>query len=132
MHGVSFPGTGLPVPDVSGRNVGRSNGEGSSPLSRDYVEIDDLLGGIRRIAKALGRRVGTDGDLAGLAALVELRNELDGAIIDAVAGLRHDECYPASWAEIAQALGVTRRAVIDRFGKVGGIRRPGGQPAGWR
>lgn len=132
MSAPTAPEADRPVPDIAGRDVGRSSSEAASPLSRDYVEVQELIVAVERIARSLGRRVGIDGDLDALAGLCRLRIELDGAVTSAVAGLRNDERYPASWSEIAGALGVTRRAAIQRFGHVGGLRRPGGQPGNLR
>jgi hypothetical protein len=85
---------------------------------------------VRRILRAYTRRAGA-GDLAALAELARLRDELDGHLADAVAMLRHEpSCY--SWAEIAAALGIARQTAQERWRKAGGARRPGGQPGNLR
>jgi hypothetical protein len=88
---------------------------------------EEYIAMLRRLLRSLSRRVG-DADLVALGEMAGLRDELDGHIIDAVARLRHD-VQPASWAEIGRAFGISRQAAQERFGKVGGSRRPGGQPA---
>jgi hypothetical protein len=80
----------------------------------------------RRILRAYARRIG-DGDLDGLADLVELREAVDTAIDDAVAGLRAAP-HAHSWAAIASRLGIGRSAAQERWAHVGGARRAGGQP----
>jgi hypothetical protein len=81
-----------------------------------------------RLLRAYVRRIGNgDGDLVALAELAALRQELDGYVVDAVAQLRHST-RPAPWAEIGLTLGTTPQAAQQRYGKVGGARRPGGQP----
>jgi CRP-like cAMP-binding protein len=94
---------------------------------RREVETSEYVAFTGRILRALSRRVG--GDLDALGDLARLRAEVDGAITDAVARLRNDAHQPASWQEIADQLGVTRSAASDRYGKVGGARAAGGQPA---
>jgi len=91
------------------------------------VETPAYVAFARRILRALSRRVG--GDLDGLRDLVALREEVDGAITDAVARLRNDPDQPASWGELAEVLGVPRSTVSSRYGKASGARQPGGQPA---
>lgn len=66
-----------------------------------------------RFIRAAGRRAG-EGDEPELAALLELRNVLDAAIADAVAGQR---TYGKSWAAIARGTGTTREAAFQRWGK---------------
>jgi hypothetical protein len=90
------------------------------------VETTEYLRFVRRILRALSRRVGA-ADVETLAEMVKLRDELDGRIVEAIAGLRHD-ATPASWAEIGRALEISRQAAHKRWRQVGGRRRPGGQP----
>ena len=81
---------------------------------------------VRRWLRTLARHVG-DGQIEELGALARLEDELHGNIVDAVARLRSEpHCY--SWSMIGKALGVSPQAAQQRFGKVGGARRPGGQP----
>jgi hypothetical protein len=98
---------------------------------RPKVERDNATYGemFPRLLRAYVRRIGDgDGDLAALAELAALRDELEAHLVDAVAVLRHST-RPASWTEIGMALGTTPQAAQQRYGKVGGARRPGGQPA---
>jgi len=92
---------------------------------RRELENPEFAAFCRRILRAYARRVGA-GDLAALGDLARLREEIDGHLTDAVAGLRHDWSY--SWQEIADELEVSRQAAQQRWRKAGGGRRPGGQP----
>jgi hypothetical protein len=83
-------------------------------LRRETVENPEFAAFAARILRAAARRVG-DGDVAGLAALVALRSELDEAIAEAVAGLREPQ-WSYSWSEIARVLGTTRQAAQQRYG----------------
>lgn len=92
-------------------------------------ENGEIVAMIRRMLRALVRR-GADGegDLAVLEDMTALIAELDGYRTDLIAELRHST-RPASWAEIGRTLGVSRQVAQRKYGKVGGARRPGGQPA---
>ena len=92
---------------------------------RREVENPDYAAFLRRILRAYSRRIAA-GDLDALGDLARLREELDGNLTDAVAGLRNDWSY--SWQEIADVLGCSRQAAQQRWRKAGGGRRPGGQP----
>jgi hypothetical protein len=96
-----------------------------------YTTMAEYLAFVRRVIGGLGERVG-EADLEALAEMTKLRDLMDGAMLAAVAGLRHDEAAPASWGEIGEALGVTRQAAQKRYGAVGGARKPGGQRSDWR
>jgi DNA-directed RNA polymerase specialized sigma24 family protein len=85
----------------------------TSKRSRRRVENDDYVPFVRRIIRALGRRVGA-GDVETLPRLAELSAELDAVIADAVLGLRA-EGY--SWAEIGARLGVSKQACQQRWGR---------------
>lgn len=65
----------------------------------------------RRILRAMARRIG-DADPEDLGEMLALRDELDEAIVAAVAGLRENDF---SWAEIARATGTTRQAAFARW-----------------
>jgi hypothetical protein len=84
------------------------------------VETPEFAAFARRILRACARRV-AEGDVEGLAALVALRSELDGAIASAVRGLR-GERWGYSWADVARVLGTTRQAAQQRYGPTGGGR----------
>jgi hypothetical protein len=96
-----------------------------------YTTMAEYLQFVRRVMGGLGERVG-EADLEALTEMAQLRDLMDGAMLQAIAGLRHDDAAPASWAEIGEALGVTRQAAQKRYGAVGGARVPGGQRSDWR
>lgn len=77
------------------------------------VETTEFLGAARRFIRAAGRRVG-ECDEYELAALLDLRTDLDAAIADAVAGQR---AYGKSWADIARGTGASREAAFQKWGK---------------
>ncbi len=81
---------------------------------RNTVENPEFAAFAGRILRAAACRV-ADGDIEGLSPLVALRSELDGAIADAVAGLRSAP-WSYSWSEIARVLGTTRQAAQQRYG----------------
>ncbi len=112
------------VPDVAGRDVAPYD-------SKRYAEPADYLTFVRRVLRGAGQRVGS-ADIEALREMAALRDELEGCIFAAVAGLRNDPDLPASWEDIGKALGVTRQQAQRRYGAVGGIRQPGGQPGNWR
>jgi hypothetical protein len=76
------------------------------------VENDEYSAFVRRVLRAYSRRVG-DGDVEALALMLDLAEEVDSAIADAVMGLR---ACGYSWAEIASRLGITRQAAQQRWG----------------
>jgi hypothetical protein len=92
------------------------NGSLTQAGARDVVENPAFAAFARRILRAAGRRV-ADGDVEGLADLVNLRSDLDAAIADAIQGLRSPK-WSYSWTEIARVLGVTRQAAQQRYGAV--------------
>lgn len=65
----------------------------------------------RRIMRAMSRRIAT-ADPEDLGEMLALADELDSAIVRAVAGLRRTGY---SWAEIARATGTTRQAAHARW-----------------
>jgi hypothetical protein len=76
------------------------------------VENDEYGALVRRILRAYARRVG-DGDLEALALVLDLAEEIDTAVAEAVKGLRG--CGD-SWAEIGVRLGSIRQAAQQRRG----------------
>jgi hypothetical protein len=66
---------------------------------------------LRRMIRAYVKRVG-DGDEADLADMLEVSDELDAAIGNAVDGLR---AQGHSWAYIAQGAGITRQSAWERW-----------------
>jgi hypothetical protein len=95
-------------------------------MSGRPLDLDMLSRCLRRYAARIG-----DGALHELPDLVRLADMLDRDLTDAVARLRA-EPWAYSWSQIGAALGISRQAAQQRFAKVGGARRPGGQPAGRR
>ena len=81
--------------------------------SRRRVETAEYGAFATRIIAGYRRRVGVAGDIGALRGLVELRTELDTAIM-AAGNQLHAAGY--SYAELATALGVSRNAVYERFG----------------
>lgn len=82
-------------------------------MSKRVRETPEIAAGVRRMVRALGRRVG-DGDPVDLKELLALQVALDEALVEAVA-MQHDGTG-FSWAEIARELGTTRQAAQMRFG----------------
>ncbi|PZF90065.1 hypothetical protein [Micromonospora deserti] len=79
---------------------------------REVVENDAFAAFARRIIRAHGRRVAT-GDIEALRDLVALSANLDGAIGEAVIGLR---AFGYSWSEIGTRLGISKQAAQQRWG----------------
>lgn len=77
------------------------------------VETSDYLSAARRFIRAAGRRC-ADADEVELRELIGLHQDLDAAIAEAVAGIH---ARGMSWAYIAKALGTTRAAAWQRWGK---------------
>ena len=67
----------------------------------------------KRIMRAAARRAGS-ADPEDLAELLELEEALSAAVDAAVVGLRASGC---SWAQIAEATGVTRQAAHKRWAR---------------
>lgn len=87
------------------------------------IEDPEYAAAARRFVRALGRRASSNVQtLAFLAGMSELVDEL---LTQAVHDLR-GEPVCASWAEIADVLGVSRQAAQQRFGGAG-ARQVGGQ-----
>ena len=88
----------------------------SSKRARRDVETSGPRGymaAARRFIRAAGRRAG-EGDEFELAELYALRTVLDEAMRDAING---QQSYGKSWAHIGAALGMTREAAWQRWGK---------------
>src|SRR5271167_947045 len=81
-------------PSSPGRKLSRAKLTPKRP--RRQVENDEYAAFVRRILRAYSHRVG-DGDVEALAVMLSLAEEIDGAIAEAVTGLRACGC---SWAEI--------------------------------
>lgn len=78
------------------------------------VETDEFLSMVKRMIRAAGRRV-ADADELELEALLALREELDTAVRVAVLGQR--ATLGRSWAWVGAALGITRQAAQQRYGR---------------
>jgi len=76
---------------------------------------------MRRMIKAHGRRV-ADGDIADLADLIALGQELDRVIAETVHHMRQHQEF--SWAAIAEATGTSRQAAQQRWGRTAALARP--------
>lgn len=77
------------------------------------LETDEYLKMVRRQINAGARRV-AEGDEPELADLASLRDTIEQAIADAVAGQRANG---KTWAQIALGLGVTKNAALMRYGR---------------
>ena len=85
-----------------------------SKRAKKDVETTEFIGAARRFIRAAGRRVG-ECDEHELAALLGLRDDLDVAIAEAIAGQR---AYGKSWAAIARGTGASREAAYQKWGKL--------------
>ena len=71
---------------------------------------------VARLIRNAGKRV-SDANVEDLQSLIELRDDLDAAILRAVIGLR---VSGATWQDIGNATGTTRQAAIQKWAhKVG-------------
>lgn len=80
--------------------------------SKPPVETPEYLAMVRRLIRSGGKRVAVQGDEPDLAELARLRDEVDKALIVAVAGMRE---RGQSWTYIAAGLGTTQQAAQKRF-----------------
>lgn len=85
----------------------------AEPRPKRHRETSEYGAFARRIIAGYRRRVGTAADLGSLKGLVDLRAELDTAITAAGREL-HAAGY--SYADLADALNVTKSAAVQRFG----------------
>jgi len=79
---------------------------------RATVENKEFAAFAKRIVRAFSRRV-AQGDVEALADLLAFAKDLDGAIQDAVTGLRE---FGYSWSEIASRAGTTKQTACERWG----------------
>jgi hypothetical protein len=100
-------------------------------MTSDRAPDEQFYAGIRRQLVALGSRVGA-ADHYALAEMVQLRELFEEQMEAAIAQLRNDPDYPATWEDIAEALGMTKSAARKKYQHLGGLRRRGAQPVGWR
>ena len=82
-------------------------------MSRRATETPDYAAMMLRMVRAYARRV-ADADEPDLADMARVRDGLDAAILEAVAGMR---ARGKSWAYIAQGLGVTRQAAQQWYAR---------------
>lgn len=84
----------------------------STVENADYFQFSSrvLASALKRAAKAENVEI----DLAGL---IALREQLDAGIAEAVVKMREADPEQASWAKIGRALGTTRQAAQQRFGR---------------
>lgn len=85
-----------------------------SARRRVPVENTEYTAFARRIIRAHGRRI-AEGEPVDLAEMVALRKEMDAVILQAVQGMR--ETHGWSWAQIGDALGITRQAAQITYGR---------------
>lgn len=95
--------------------------------TRGRAEDDVYRALLTRLLKVYRRRIEESG-LPALADVVALRDILD-TVIDTGVGTCRSERFEASWSEIGEATGLTRSAAHERWGSLGGARKPGGQPS---
>lgn len=92
------------------------DGAGSTKRrSRAPYTNDRYAGFVSRIMRALGRRV-SEGDTNDLAMMIDLQRQLDIIIAESVTAMR--ERFSFSWADIADAAGITKQAAHARWAHV--------------
>jgi hypothetical protein len=109
---------------------GMASGAPDTSVERRATADDDYRALLHRLLLAYGKRIRAGGPEV-LADLIAVRAIADAVIDQGVADCR-EEPHAASWAEIGAATGMTRSAAHERWGELGGVRRPGGQPSGLR
>jgi hypothetical protein len=83
-----------------------------------------------RLVAGYGGRIEAGGTAA-LADAARVRAALD-SVINAGVETCKGPAWSASWADIAEALSLSRSTVAERYAAVESARRPGGQPSGLR
>lgn len=86
------------------------SGAGLRPAER----VDAALGALRESADAVGREFGEARLLGTLECVSDLRRDVDALEAAAVARARE---FGRSWEQIGVALGVTRQAVWQKYGR---------------
>jgi hypothetical protein len=85
-----------------------------------------------RMTRSYGRKaLAGEIDVTALEYLEDLRREVEAQQAATVAALRTETGGQYSWAQIGDALGITRAAAFKRYGHLDSAeaRKPGGQPA---
>lgn len=77
-------------------------------------ETPEVASAARRMIRAVAKRAIEHVDIDALTELVALREVLDQAIVDAVAGLRSGS-NPYSWADVGRVTGMTRQAAQEKY-----------------
>jgi hypothetical protein len=85
---------------------------------RRYVETEEYVGMLHRMLAALGNRV-AGADIAMLASMANLPGLVEQLLGETVTRLREQHGY--SWGDIGHALGITRQAAQQRFGRQPGL-----------
>jgi uncharacterized protein with PIN domain len=81
---------------------------------RRYVDTSEFGAMVARMIRAYGRRV-AGADIEDLRDLMVLRATLDEVIASTVKALRSEQEF--SWAAIGEAMGTTRQAAQQRYGR---------------
>jgi hypothetical protein len=97
---------------------------------RAATSDEDYRAGVLRLVNGYAARIDAGG-VAALADAVAIRAALD-AVIDAGVETCKGPAWAASWASIAEAVGLSRSAAAERWAGAGSARRPGGQPSNLR
>ena len=91
------------------------------------TDSSEYLGFMERLTRNLAKRAESDG-IDALHSLAVINRLHEDVMREMVAYLRSEEGGAYSWADIGEALGMTRQSAQGRFGGEG-ARQPGGQPA---
>ena len=88
-------------------------GQGRATREMQGNGIQDRAGETRGECQRLATGVG-DGDVEGMVLMLDLAEEIDAAIAEAVKGLR---TCGYSWAEVGSRVGINRQAAQQRWGQ---------------
>lgn len=106
-------------------------GQAKRPNRRQRETTDEeYRRSLWRLIANYGRRI-REGGTGILADAVALRDALD-QVIDAGVDDCRGGTWSASWTEIGAATNMTKQAAQQRWGSLGGARKPGGQPSSLR
>lgn len=78
---------------------------------RRYRDVSDFLAMTRRVVRAAARRMAA-ADVEDLQLLVDLQAEIDGAMLEAIRGLR---ASGVTWESIGAVTGTSRQAALMRW-----------------